>query len=117
MRGAGVVSFVLLLLGWQAAAFGQNGPPPPQSFGADSERTYIFTGTGTTGLDCQGSTDAGWQCTGFLPSFDRTLLDVRLAVPAGSGPHPLVAVQHGRGGSNRSFSYSAYSPLADGRPV
>ena len=117
MRGAGVVSFVLLLLGWQAAAFGQDGPPPPQSFGADSERTYVFTGTGTTGLDCQGSTDAGWQCTGFLPSFDGTLLDVRLAVPAGSGPHPLVAVQHGWGGSNGSFGYLADPLFADGLAV
>jgi pimeloyl-ACP methyl ester carboxylesterase len=53
------------------------------------------------------------MCSGFLASsVDGTLLDVDVAVPPGPGPHPLVVVLHGWGGSKRSLGYIA-GPLAD----
>ena len=111
---------LVLLLGWHVLASAQSGPPPPQSFGPDSTSTGVFTGQGTTtpGLSCDGSTAQGYVCTGFLPSaLDGTLLDVTVAVPPGSGPHPLVAVLHGWGGSKGSDGYLADPLLADGNAV
>lgn len=83
----------------------ETGRPPRQDFGPDTYRVGVFTGQGTTrpGLDCDGSTAAGRTCTGFLASsVDGTLLDVTVEVPTGAGPHPLVAVIHGYGGSKSS---------------
>ena len=85
-----------------ASAADETGPPPHQTFGADTYRTGVFTGQGTTkpGLRCEGSTAAGRTCDGFLESaVDGTLLDVTVSVPAGSGPFPLVALIHGYAGS------------------
>ena len=109
-----------LLLGWHLQVPAQDGPPPPQSFGPDTTRTRIFTGQGSTraGLSCDGSTADGRVCTGFLASaVDGTLLDVTVAVPSGSGPHPLIAVLHGWGGSKGSDGYLADPLLADGHAV
>src|SRR5882762_4771624 len=93
---------LVVVLGWHLHAAAQDGPPPQQSFGPDRTRTGIFTGQGSTrpGLRCDGSTAQGRLCSGFLRSaVDRTLLDVTVAVPPGRGPHPLIAVLHGWGGS------------------
>ena len=111
---------LLLVLGWHLQVPAQDGPPPPQSFGPDSTRTGLFTGQGTTrpGLSCDGSTATGRLCTGFLPSaVDGTLLDVTVAVPPGSGPHPLIVILHGWGGSKGSDGYLADPLLADGNAV
>src|SRR5256714_12601390 len=90
------------------------------AFAADSTSTKVFTGEGTVkpGLSCNGSPARGLVCTGFLASaLDRTLLDVTVQVPPGKGPHPLVAVLHGWGGSKGSDGYLADPLLADGHAV
>ena len=120
MRLASGTALVLLLSAWQLGALGQVAPPPPQSFGADTYRTGLFTGEGTTrpGLNCDGSSAHGRACSGFLASaVDGTLLEVSVRVPPGEGPHPLVAVLHGWGGSNNSLGYIADPLLADGHAV
>jgi len=120
MRLASGAALLLLLSAWQFAAIGQVAPPPPQSFGADTYRTGLFTGEGTTrpGLNCDGSTAHGRACSGFLASaVDGTLLEVSVRVPPGAGPHPLVAVLHGWGGSNNSLGYLADPLFADGHAV
>ncbi|MGH8666701.1 MAG: alpha/beta hydrolase family protein, partial [Burkholderiales bacterium] len=118
MRLAGAL--LLLLSAWQLAAIGQVAPPPPQSFGPDTYRTGLFTGEGTTrpGLSCDGSSAHGRLCTGFLASaVDGTRLEVSVRVPAGEGPHPLVVVLHGWGGSKNSLGYLADPLFADGHAV
>ena len=110
--------FVLFLFLSRAAA--QDGPPPAQNFGPDTYQTGTFTGQGTTepGLSCDGSMATGFVCNGFLASaVDGTLLDVTVAVPPGNGPHPLIAVLHGWGGSKGSDGYIADPLLADGNAV
>jgi pimeloyl-ACP methyl ester carboxylesterase len=119
MRLASGAALLLLLSAWQLGAIGQVAPPP-QSFGADTYRTGLFTGVGTTrpGLSCDGSSAHGRVCSGFLASaVDGTLLEVSVRVPPGEGPHPLVAVMHGWGGSNSSLGYLADPLLADGHAV
>jgi pimeloyl-ACP methyl ester carboxylesterase len=106
-----------LVLIWHLRLEAQEGPPPPQSFGPDTYRTGVFTGQGTSrpGLDCVGSTAHGRVCSGFLASeVDGTLIDVTVAVPPGAGPHPLIAVLHGWGGSKDSLGYLSEPLLADG---
>jgi len=113
-------SWVLFFLGWLTQAAAQDGPPPPQAFGPDTYRIGLFTGQGTapTGLQCEGSTEQGLLCSGFLASgVDGALLDVSVAVPPGPGPHPLVALLHGWGGSKGSDGYIADPLLADGLAV
>jgi pimeloyl-ACP methyl ester carboxylesterase len=120
MRPVGVRALVVLFTAWQLHAAAQDGPPPAQSFGPDSYRTGVFTGEGTTppGLNCDGSTAQGRVCSGFLPSsVDGTLLDVTVKVPPGRGPHPLVAILHGWGGSKESLGYLADPLLADRHAV
>jgi ABC-2 type transport system ATP-binding protein len=57
-------------------------------------------------------------CTGFLPSaVDRTLLDVMVMVPPNSGPHSLVALLHGWGGSKSSSADIADALVAEGYAV
>jgi ABC-2 type transport system ATP-binding protein len=119
---------VLFFAAWQADAVGQVSPPA-QAFGPDTYRsarectgsaTGACTGEGATkpGLSCDGSPSTGRLCTGFLPSaFDGALLDVIVKVPPGSGPHPLVTVLHGWGGSKNSLGYIADPLLADGHAV
>ena len=111
---------LVLLLGWHLQVPAQDGPPPPQSFGPDTTRTGVFTGQGIDrpGLNCDGSTSQGRVCSGFLPSaVDGTLLDVTVAVPPGDGPHPLVVLLHGWGGSKGSDGYLADPLFADGNAV
>src|ERR1041385_8525379 len=77
------------------AAADETGPPPHHTFGPDTYRVGLFTGQGITRpkLDCDGSTSRGRSCNGFLASsVDGTLLDVRVDVPAGEGPLPLVVL-------------------------
>ncbi len=110
----------LFFLGWLTQAVAQDGPPSPQAFGPDTYRIGLFTGQGTapTGLQCEGSAEEGLLCNGFLASsVDGTLLDVSVAVPPGPGPHSLVAVLHGWGGSKGSDGYIADPLLADGHAV
>src|SRR5438067_5123796 len=108
----------LLLVLFVSQAAGQDGPPPPRHFGPDTYRTGTFTGPReTSGLTCDGSEATGRVCGGFLASsVDETLLDVTVKVPPGSGPHPLVALLHGWGGSKGSDGYLA-DPLAEGHAV
>src|SRR3954466_2778193 len=112
--------WLLFFLGWLTQAAAQDGPPPPQAFGPDTYRIGLFTGQGTTptGLECEGSTEQGLLCNGFLASaVDGTLLDVSVAVPPGAGPHPLVVLLHGWGGSKGSQGDIAGPLLADGQAV
>jgi ABC-2 type transport system ATP-binding protein len=92
-----------------------------EAFGPDTYQTGVFTGEGTTrpGLRCEGSSSAhGRSCTGFLASaVDGALLDVSVVAPPGEGPHPLVVVLHGWGGSKDSLGYIADPLLADGHAV
>lgn len=93
---------------------------PPANFGADTYRIGVFTGQGTVkpGLKCDGSTATGRECSGFLASaVDGALLDVSVSVPPGNGPHPLIVLLHGWGGSKGSFGYLAEPLLADGHAV
>src|SRR2546421_740229 len=92
-----------------------------EAFGDD---TYSvggpFTGKGTTkpGLSYDGSTAHGRVCIGFLPgALDGALLGVTVRVPPGDGPHPLVVVLHGWGGSKDSDGWLADPLLADGNAV
>lgn len=108
-----------VVLAWHLELQAQDGPPP-QDFGPDTYRTGVFTGQGTVrpGLDCAGSTASGRVCSGFLASeVDGTLIDVIVSVPPGPGPHPLVAVLHGWGGSKDGFGYLWEPLLADGHAV
>lgn len=98
----------------------QVSPPEPQNFGPDTYRTHVFTGRRITrpGLTCDVASTGRQICTGFLRSaVDRTLLDVMLMVPLGSGPHPLVALLHGWGGSKSSSGDIADALLAEGYAV
>ena len=129
MRLFSVLSLAVFLAGGQPTALAQAGPPPPHSFGDDTYRTSQqctgsvsgeCTGQGTTqpGLSCEATADGGRKCTGFLASaVDGTLLDVTLVVPAGPGPHPLIASLHGWGGSKDGQGYIADPLIADGYAV
>src|SRR5438045_2638587 len=79
--------------------------PPQHTFGPDTTRTGLFTGTGTAlGLTCNASA-APMECSGFLASdVDGTALDVTLKIPGGTAPFPLVVNLHGYGGSKQSDS-------------
>jgi pimeloyl-ACP methyl ester carboxylesterase len=119
MRRALWLVFVVIIA-WRSQVAAQEGPPQPQNFGPDTYRTGVFTGQGITraGLDCKGSTARGRVCSGFLPSeVDGTLLDVTVVTPPGRGPHPLIAVLHGWGGSKDGFGYLWEPLLADGHAV
>src|SRR5207248_11462816 len=48
---------------------------------------------------------------------DNTLLDVRLEIPAGTGPFPLVALIHGYGGSKTSSGDVAGALRAQGYAI
>jgi ABC-2 type transport system ATP-binding protein len=120
VQAARGVALILLLAAWQLAALGQTAPPPRQDFGPDTTSTGVFTGEGITrpGLNCEGSTDQGRTCGGFLASaVDGTRLEVSVKVPAGEGPHPLVAVLHGWGGSKDSLGYIADLLFGNGHAV
>lgn len=99
---------------------GDSGPPASRSFGADSYRTGVFTGAGTTtsGLDCAKAADKSRVCNGFLASgVDGTLLDVTVQVPAGGGPFPLVVLMHGWAGSKTGSGDVAAALVSDGIAV
>lgn len=135
MRLASVLALVVLLTGWQPGMTTlyratnsmiaetrneQVSPPPPQNFGPDTYRTRVFTGQRITrpGLTCESASTGGHICTGFLRSaVDRTLLDLTLMVPPGSGLHPLVALLHGWGGSKASSGDIADALLEEGYAV
>lgn len=135
MRPTIIVALLLPLSGCQPDALGPEAPrpfptsaapsehvspPPPHDFGPDTYRTGTFTGEGTTepGLSCGASSTQGRVCAGFLPSaVDGTLLDVTVMVPHGAGPHPLVALLHGWGGSKNSSGDIADALLAEGYGV
>ena len=95
-------------------------PPPPHNFGSDTYRTHVFTGRRITraGLTCGVTSTGGRICTGFLPSaVDRSLLDVTLMIPTGSGLHPLVTLLHGWGGSKSGSGDIADALVTDGHAV
>ncbi len=120
MRRFGATLRVLLLGAVHSLAPSSAAAQPSQSFGPDTFRIGVFTGEGTArpGLRCDGNTARGRTCSGFLASsVDGTLLDVSVAVPPGEGPHPLVVVLHGWGGSKGSLGYIADPLLADGHAV
>lgn len=92
------------------------GKPAPHAFGPDTYRVGLFTGGGPK-LRCSSTTSGGKACDGFLRSFDRTALDVRLEIPSGAGPFPLVALIHGYAGSKTSSGDIASQLLAEGYAV
>jgi pimeloyl-ACP methyl ester carboxylesterase len=99
-------------------AANDDGPPSPYPFGPDTYRIGVFTGAGRHQLDCVRGVDGGRQCDGFLRSdVDKTLLDVRLQIPPGAGPFPLVALIHGYAGSKTSSSDIADRLLGDGYAI
>src|SRR5688572_26937582 len=102
MRRFGMVLFATVQFLAAMCAVAQ----PTHRFGPDTYRIGVFTGEGTArpGLKCDGNTSEGRTCTGFLASsVDGTLLDVSVTVPPGEGPHPLVVLLHGWGGSRESL--------------
>jgi ABC-2 type transport system ATP-binding protein len=110
------LAVVLFLAASQGVS--QDGPPPPQTFGPDTTRTHVFTGAEIPGLSCSAQAPTPRSCTGYLASaVDGTFLHVTVAVPAGDGPHPLVAVLHGWGGSKESLGHIADPLLANGHAV
>jgi pimeloyl-ACP methyl ester carboxylesterase len=99
-----------------AAAAAPEGKPDSYPFGADSYRIGVFTGGGPK-LRCSPSPSGGRICDGYLRSFDRTALDVRLEIPATPGPYPLIALIHGYAGSKTSSGDIASQLLAEGYAV
>lgn len=99
-----------------ATAANDDGPPPAYPFGRDTYQVGRFTGGGPK-LRCSPSTSGGRVCDGFLRSFDKTALDVRLEIPPGAGPFPLVALIHGYAGSKTSSGDIASRLLADGYAI
>src|SRR6478672_1298858 len=103
---------------FQAAAANDDGPPSSFPSGSDTYRTGVFTGAGRHKLDCVTASDGGRECNGFLRSdVDKTLLDVRLQIPAGAGPFPLVALIHGYAGSKNSSGDIADRLRGDGYAI
>jgi ABC-2 type transport system ATP-binding protein len=101
-----------------AAAANDDGPPTSFPFGRDTYRIGLFTGAGQHKLDCATTSSGGRQCNGYLrSSVDKTLLDVRLEIPGGVGPFPLVALIHGYAGSKTSSGDIAARLLADGYAI
>jgi ABC-2 type transport system ATP-binding protein len=101
-----------------AVAANDDGPPSAFPFGPDTYRIGIFTGSGPHKLDCVPTTSGGRQCDGYLRSaVDKTLLDVRLEIPSGVGPFPLVALIHGYAGSKTSSGDIAARLLSDGYAI
>jgi ABC-2 type transport system ATP-binding protein len=101
-----------------AVAANDDGPPTAFPFGPDTHRIGVFTGTGPHKLDCTAPTSGGRQCDGYLRSaVDKTLLDVRLELPAGGGPFPLVVLIHGYAGSKTSSGDIAARLLGDGYAI
>src|SRR2546423_3915319 len=101
-----------------AAAANDDGPPTNFPSGRDTYRLGLNKGSGTTGLGCTAATDGGRTCDGFLRTdVDNTLLDVRLEIPAGAGPFPLVALIHGYGGSKTSSGDIAGALRAQGYAI
>jgi len=97
-----------------------DGPPDPYTFGPDSYRVGVFTGRGPK-LRCAPSASGGQICDGFLRSFDKTALDVRLEIPSdvtpGPKPRPLIALIHGYAGSKTSSGDVASQLLPEGYAV
>ena len=101
-----------------ALAANDDGPPASFPSGSDTYRTGVFTGSGRHKLDCATVSDGGRECNGFLRSdVDKTLLDVRLQIPPGTGPFPLVALIHGYGGSKNSSGDIADRLRGDGYAI
>ncbi|MFN2565609.1 MAG: alpha/beta fold hydrolase [Gemmatimonadaceae bacterium] len=96
------------------------GPPAPRSFGPDTRETegpYTGQGVAKSGLKCSNAA-VGRVCDGYLASaVDGTLLDVRLEIPDGTGPHPLVVLLHGWAGSKSGEGDIAADLIADGYAV
>ena len=101
-----------------AVAENDDGPPPHYPTGRDTYSVGVFTGTGRHKLNCTTTSGGGRQCDGYLRSaVDKTLLDVRLEIPAGAGPFPLIALIHGYAGSKTSSGDIASRLLADGYAI
>lgn len=101
-----------------AAAANDDGPPSAFPSGSDTYRIGVFTGAGRRKLDCAVASDGGRDCSGFLRSdVDKTLLDVRLQIPPGTGPFPVVALIHGYGGSKNSSGDIADRLRGDGYAI
>jgi ABC-2 type transport system ATP-binding protein len=97
-----------------------DGPPPSHSFGPDTRETegpYTGQGIDRPGLKCEKAPGLR-VCDGYLQSgVDGTLLDARLEIPDGSGPHPLVVLLHGWAGSKTGSGDIAGDLIAEGYAV
>ena len=132
MRRAAFLLFAILLacqadrlgprptIAREVSTLAANDDGPPSSFpsGADTYRIGVFTGAGPHKLDCVTASDGSRDCNGFLRSdVDKTLLDVRLQIPPGTGLFPLVALIHGYGGSKNSSGDIADRLRGDGYAI
>jgi ABC-2 type transport system ATP-binding protein len=103
---------------YAVTAANDDGPPTSFPFGRDTYRIGVYTGAGRHKLDCTTGTDGARDCDGFLrSSVDKTLLDVKLEIPPGAGPFPLVALIHGYAGSKNSSGDIAARLLGDGYAI
>src|SRR5256885_6851518 len=99
-------------------AANDDGPPSAFPGGSDTYRIGVFTGAGRHKIDCVTASDGGRECNGYLRSdVDKTLLDVRLQIPPGAGPFPLVALIHGYAGSKNSSGDIADRLRSDGYAI
>ena len=103
-----------------AVAAGEENDGPPTNYppGSDTYRIGVLTGTGRHKLDCTPTASGGRVCEGFLRSdVDKTYLDVKLEIPPGTGPFPLIALIHGYGGSKNSSGDIASRLLEKGYAI
>jgi ABC-2 type transport system ATP-binding protein len=132
MKQLGLLSILVLLVACQADETGprpqairaptiaslDEGPPSEYPFGSDTNRPGAFIGVPVPPLICQPGTTTAATYDGYLVSeADQTSLDVRLQIPTGAGPFPLVALIHGYAGSKNSSGDIASKLLEDGYAV
>jgi ABC-2 type transport system ATP-binding protein len=101
-----------------ASASSAEGPPSSYPFGRDTyRRSGPFRGAPAPPLVCQATTAAATYDGYLVSEADRTSLDARLEIPAGTGPFPLVALIHGYAGSKTSSGDIAAMMLGEGYAV
>jgi ABC-2 type transport system ATP-binding protein len=101
-----------------AAASSAEGPPSSYPFGRDTyRRSGPLRGAPVPPLVCQATTAAATYDGYLVSELDRTSLDARLEIPAGTAPFPLVALIHGYAGSKTGSGDIAAMMLGEGYAV